>query len=83
MLESKYQRKIIKDFESRGYYVLNLIKTNKSGIPDLLALKKGEEPIFIEVKAAKGVVSKLQEYRIKELKGLGFTAYVNRNESNL
>ena len=83
MLESKYQRKIIKDFESRGYYVLNLIKTNKSGIPDLLALKKGEEPIFIEVKAAKGVVSKLQEYRIKELKALGFTAYVNRNESNI
>ena len=83
MLESKYQRKIIKDFESRGYYVLNLIKTNKSGIPDLLALKKGEEPIFIEVKAAKGVVSKLQEYRIKELKDLGFTAYINRNESNL
>tara|TARA_R110000823_G_scaffold81440_1_gene185298 strand:- start:535 stop:786 length:252 start_codon:yes stop_codon:yes gene_type:complete len=83
MLESKYQRKIIKDFESRGYYVLNLIKTNKSGIPDLLALKKGEEPTFIEVKGRKGVVSKLQEYRIKELKALGFTAYVNRNESNL
>ena len=83
MLESKYQRKIIKDFESRGYYVLNLIKTNKSGIPDLLALKKGEEPIFIEVKAAKGVVSKLQEYRIKELIALGFTAYIDRNEGNL
>ena len=63
MLESKYQRKIIKDFESRGYYVLNLIKTNKSGIPDLLALKKGEEPTFIEVKGRKGVVSK----QMKEL----------------
>jgi hypothetical protein len=35
------------------------------------------------VKAAKGVVSKLQEYRIKELKALGFTAYIDRNESNI
>ena len=35
MTESKYQNKIIKDFESRGWFVLKLIKTNKNGIPDL------------------------------------------------
>ena len=80
MTESKYQSKIIKEYESNGFYVIKLIKTNKNGICDLLCLKKGHEPIFIEVKAKKGVVSKLQEYRIKELKELGFTAFIERCE---
>lgn len=62
--------------EDRGYFVLNLIKTNRNGIPDLLCLKKGEEPIFIEVKKEKGVLSKLQEYMIKKLNKLGFDAKV-------
>ena len=80
MTESKYQNKIIKEYESKGFFVLKLIKTNKNGIPDLLCLKKGHEPIFIEVKAKKGVVSKLQEYRIKELTECGFTAFISRSE---
>ena len=78
--ESKYQSKIIKEYESKGFYVIKLIKTNKNGICDLLCLKKKTEPIFIEVKTKKGVVSKLQEYRIKELTELGFTAFIDRCE---
>ena len=69
--ESKVQSKIIKDLESKGYYLLKLIKTNKNGIPDLLALKDNEI-YFIEVKRKDGRLSKLQEYRIKELKEKGF-----------
>lgn len=80
MTESKYQNKIIKDFESRGWFVLKLIKTNKNGIPDLVCLKDGHKPTFIEVKAKKGVVSKLQEYRIKELNEHGFNAFIKRSE---
>jgi len=80
MTESNYQSKILKQYESAGWFVLKLVKTNKNGIPDLLCLKKGHEPIFIEVKAKKGVVSKLQEYRIKELTELGFTAFIDRCE---
>lgn len=80
MTESKYQAKIIKQYESEGWYVLKLVKTNKNGIPDLLCLKSGHEPTFIEVKAKKGIVSKLQEYRIKELTERGFTAFISRSE---
>ena len=79
MKESVYQKKIIDKYTKDGYFVLNLIKTNKNGIPDLLCLKKGEEPIFIEVKTDKGVVSELQKYRIKELNNLGFTAFVDKH----
>ena len=77
MSESQYQNKLIKELEAEGYYVLKLISTNKAGIPDLLALKP-DDVKFIEVKGAKTPVSKLQEYRIKELKKLGFNATIER-----
>ena len=75
--ESKIQAKLIKKLEADGYYVLKLIKTNKSGIPDILALKKDQIPYFIEVKAKNGSPSVLQEYRIKELNDLGFKAEIS------
>lgn len=81
MTESKYQAKLVKEYEAKGYYVLKLIKTNRNGIPDLLLLKADEPPFFIEVKKEKGVVSKLQEFRIKELKSKGFKAIIKRNEA--
>lgn len=77
MSEATYQNKLIKQYEAEGYYVLKLIKTNKNGIPDLVALKPNDVK-FIEVKGAKTPVSKLQEYRIKELKKLGFDATIKR-----
>jgi len=65
------QSKIIKELESKGYYLIKLIKTNKNGIPDLLAIKKNEI-CFIEVKRKDGKLSKIQEYRIRELQSNGF-----------
>ena len=78
MTESQVQKIRIAELEAQGYYVLKLIKTNKNGIPDILAIKPGADVIFSEVKTKKGVVSKLQEFRIKELKGYGFKAEVYR-----
>ena len=78
MKEQDYQRKIIKRFESEGYYVINLIKTNKHGISDLLALKAREPPVFIEVKGLTGRLSKLQEYRLTEQKRKGFLVYYTK-----
>lgn len=76
MSESKFQRKLIKQYESEGWYVIRLITTNKSGIPDLLCLKHNENPLFIEVKASSGKPSALQEFRIKELNNMGFDAVI-------
>lgn len=75
MKESKLQKKIIDKYESEGWFVLRLIKTNKNGIPDLLCLRKGDKPTFIEVKAEKGKLSELQKYYLDELPKLGFDAY--------
>ena len=67
MLNFFAQNKIIKKLEQDGYFVLKLIKTNKNGICDLIAVKENET-IFIEVKRPKGVLSELQKVRIKELR---------------
>lgn len=71
MLESVIQKKIIDRLVKEGWYVVKLIKTNKNGIPDLLALKDGVS-WFIEVKQPKGVLSEIQKFRIQELRDKGF-----------
>ncbi len=68
MTEQQIQKKRINELEQQGYYVIKLIKTNKNGIPDLIAIPPESDVLFSEVKTPKGKVSKLQEYRIEELK---------------
>ena len=67
MTEQQIQTKKIKELEAQGYYVIKLIVTNRPGIPDLLAIPKDADVLFVEVKAANGKVSKLQEFRMREL----------------
>jgi hypothetical protein len=69
--EQQIQKKRIQELESEGYYVIKLVKTNKNGIPDLIAIPPNSDVLFSEVKKPTGKVSKLQEYRLKELKEYG------------
>ena len=78
MTEQQIQTKKIKSLEADGYFVIKLIKTNKNGIPDVLALHPDYGIEFYEIKTKKGKVSKLQEYRMIELKEYGFTAEIYR-----
>ena len=71
MKEQQIQAKKIKELEAQGYYVIKLINTNKNGIPDLIAIPPNSDVLFVEVKAANGKVSKLQEFRHQELAGKG------------
>tara|TARA_Y100001938_G_C8064480_1_gene419353 strand:- start:1207 stop:1446 length:240 start_codon:yes stop_codon:yes gene_type:complete len=76
--EQQIQKKKIDELESFGYYVLKLIKTNKNGIPDVIAIHPEKGVKFFEIKTPKGKVSKLQEYRIKELKSYGIPTEIFR-----
>lgn len=78
MLESKIQRKKIKQLEKEGYYVIKLVTTNKPGIPDILALPPGSDALFIEVKGPKGTVSPLQDFRHKELEKHGIKVEIHK-----
>jgi Holliday junction resolvase len=76
MREQQIQAKKIKELEAEGFYVIKLINTNKNGIPDLLAIPKGADVTFIEVKRPGNKPSKLQEYRMKELTEHGIKTQV-------
>lgn len=71
MKEQQIQAKRIKELEAEGYYVIKLINTNKNGIPDLIAIPPNSDVLFVEVKKPDGKMSKLQEYRFKELEQHG------------
>ena len=76
MTEQQIQSKRIKELEAQGYYVIKLIRTNKNGIPDLLAIPRDSTIMFIEVKRPGQKPSKLQEYRMKELNEHGIKTEV-------
>lgn len=78
MKEQIYQKRITEQLEEKGYYVINLIKTNKNGIPDLIAIKENCKTIFIECKSLTGVASPLQKFRLKELSLKGFEVYISK-----
>jgi len=77
MKEQAYQKKIIDKFTKDGWFVVNTIKTNITGIPDLILLKDGRKPMFIECKTPKGVLSEIQKYRLEDLQKRGFECFVS------
>ncbi len=80
MREQQIQAKRIKQLEDEGYYVLKLEKTNKNGIPDIIAIPPDTPVLFSEVKGPGGRLSKLQEYRLQELQRYGFRTEVYRGQ---
>jgi len=47
---------------------------------DIQRKKPGDNVLFSEIKTKRGRLSKLQEYRIKELNGIGFNTEVYGKE---
>lgn len=78
MTEQQIQKKRIDQLEKEGYYVLKLVKTNKNGIPDIVAIPPNTPVIFSEVKTPKGKTSPIQDYRLKELDKYGFITEIYR-----
>lgn len=82
MREQQIQAKKIKELESQGYYVIKLVNTNKNGIPDLIAIPKNSDVLFVEVKRPDGKMSKLQEFRKKELTEHGVKVEIYKGEKD-
>lgn len=70
------QTKLIKHWQDKGYFVINLVRVSPTGLPDIIAIKPNEV-IFIESKEVRDKLSPLQKIKIKMLKQLGFKVYVN------
>lgn len=74
-MASTYQKKLIKEFQSKGYTVLKTVRLNSNGYPDLLCMKLGETDIWIESKELGDDLKPLQQLRIDQLNALGKKAY--------
>jgi Holliday junction resolvase len=70
---SNFQKKLIKKYKQKGWFVIKTIRLNVSGMPDLILLKAGQT-IFIESKELKDTLSELQKLRIDQLIRNGFDA---------
>lgn len=70
MRESKVKSYLTKELEKRGWFVRLIIKSNKSGDPDMYAFKNGVT-VWIETKKADRELDPLQRYRQKEIISFG------------
>lgn len=80
---SRYQTKIIKEMEAKGYFVVNIIRTNKNGICDLLCMKAGEVDTWIECKEKNDTLKPLQKFRIDELNSIGKKAFCTQDTKGI
>ena len=77
MNESKIQKEIINYLEKNNYYVVKVVKANRSGVPDILFCKNGQFcAIEVKSKGKKATVSELQKVHIKMIKASGGKAIV-------
>lgn len=76
--EQTIQKEIIDYLKSIGAYYVKTMVTASNGTPDILCCIGGKF-IAIEVKKDGGVVSKLQEHHIKNIKKSGGIAFVARS----
>ena len=70
---SNFQKKLIKEYEQKGYIVIKTISLNQPGFPDIYLFKNGITT-FIESKELKDNLSELQKLRIDQLIKNGFDA---------
>lgn len=70
--ESKIEKYLKKEIELLSGKALKFVSPGTSGVPDRIVLLPQGKIIFVELKAPGEKPRPMQEYRIKELKALGF-----------
>ncbi|NOW84297.1 hypothetical protein B0H39_002178 [Clostridium beijerinckii] len=72
MEESRIENYLKKQVEKLGGKAYKWNPTGVIGVPDRMVFLPGGKVIFIELKAPGKKARKIQEYRAKQLRGLGF-----------
>jgi len=68
--EAVIQTKIMKYLESKGAIVYKTIALSKAGLPDIMGVYKGQH-IHFEVKQPGKKATKLQEFKLSQLRAAG------------
>lgn len=73
--ESAIEQKVVRDAKKLGIkYAIKLALRTESGWPDRLFLVPGGLPVFIEFKRQGQKPGPLQDFRLRELRKLGYRA---------
>ena len=78
MTEGIFEQRWAKKAEAKGWFNIKIIQASKNGMPDRMFLKDGKI-FFVEFKSKIGRLSKLQEYRIKQLRNMNFHVLIIKN----
>lgn len=75
--EQQIQNKIVKHLESKGCYVVKVVKANKSGVPDVLFCMDGKFcAIEVKAKGKKNNATELQKLHLNMIQQSGGKAIV-------
>ena len=72
MREQTVENRLVKEVEKLGGICWKFVSPGVAGVPDRLVLLPGGKIVFVELKAPGEKARKLQEYRHKQLRRLGF-----------
>ena len=72
MEENRVERRLKAQVEKIGGKAYKWVSPGVTGVPDRMVLLPGGTLIFVELKAPGKKLRKIQEYRAKELRKLGF-----------
>ena len=78
--EKAFQQRVIDLAKACGWLCFHPFDSRKSeaGYPDLTMCRKGESPVFAELKSERGRLSKAQAAWINQLRGAGARVYIWR-----
>ncbi|QAA31232.1 VRR-NUC domain-containing protein [Clostridium manihotivorum] len=76
MNESTIEKRLKKEIELIGGKALKFVSPGVSGVPDRIVLLPHGRIVFVELKAPGEKPRKIQEYRARELRDLGFEVKV-------
>lgn len=71
MKESVIEAKLRDQVKALGGRAYKWTSPGNDGVPDRIVVLPGSPPVFVELKAEKGSLSRLQEAQIRKLKELG------------
>ena len=75
--EQQLQKEIVNYLETQGYYVVKVVRANKSGVPDVLFCKDGKFcAIEVKRKGKKSNVTELQKKHLNMINASGGKAIV-------
>ena len=76
MREKQIEQMLVRGVKNTGGMCLKFISPGLAGVPDRLILMPGGRLAFAELKAPGQKPRPLQQYRIEQLRQLGFRVYV-------